>query len=325
MKKNLLKIIIVVLIAVVLIPAGTASAADEQPTTVELYDIEIFNSLILEDDFLAIVPYQISFDTDPDVPIDTTYIFRLLNPAGTEELGVNTAVTTYNDGYGRGIVSFYVESGMTANTSYIFRIQQNPGYYDSPQYWDTVVSFSNYNEEADQSAALKDKIVDTAVDLTPEFGVSLLTTTESGSTVLSTYGELYYIAAVPGLQVMCPTLFGVQLTNPDFTKRTWSTSLATTLQTKYAGTFIDDFMTGYAGLFSIEKYPAAGGISVALFVILVVLSIIKFRASILAAILDGYCLLLLLMLMGFFSMIWAGFAAFFAAVIGGAILLFKRS
>lgn len=320
-----IKIILVVFIVLLFIPSSVAFAADEQPETVSLYDIEIFNSLLVSGDFLAVVPYQLSFDTDPDIGIDETYIFRLLSPDKTEELGITTAQTSFNDGYGLGMVSFYVESGMTANTSYVFRIQQNPAYYPDTDYWDFSVGAAEYSQADDQAAALKAKIVDLSSALSVEFGVALLTTAESGDTVLSAYGELYYLNAIPGLQFMAESLFSVQLVNPDFSKRSWSYTFANTLQTKYSGTFIEDFMTGFGGLFSIETYPAMNAISIFLFIALIVLGVWKFKATILSAILDGYCLLLLLMLMGFFSMIWAGFMAFVSVFVGGGILLFKRS
>lgn len=322
---KIVKIILLSFIAVILIPSSVAMADDEQPDTVSLYEIEIFNSLLVSNDFLAVVPYQLSFDSDPDIGIDQTYIFRLLSPDKSDELGTTTGQTTFNDGYGLGMVSFYIESGMTANTSYVFRVQQNPAYYPDPDYWDFTIGDSNYSQSDDQDAALKAKIVDMSSALSVEFGVSLLTTAESGDTVLSSYGELYYLYAIPGLQYMCPALFSVQLVNPDFSKRSWSYTFADTLRTKYAGTFIEDFMTGFGGLFSIETSPAMNAVSIFLFVTLIVLSIWKFKATVLSAILDGYCMLLLLMLMGFFSMIWAGFMAFISVFIGGGILLFKRS
>lgn len=323
--KKLCKLFIVTFIVISAFPAASVYAADEQPNTVSLYDIEIFNSLIVDDDFLAVVPYQISFDTEPSIGIDETYLFRILSPGGSEELGVTTASALFNDGYGLGMVSFYFDSGMTANTSYIFRVQQNPAYYPEPDYWDFSVSESNYSQSDDQAAALKAKIIDASSALSVEFGVSLLTTAESGDTVLSSYGELYYLNAIPGLQYMCPALFSVQLVNPDFTKRSWSYTFANSLQTKYAGTFIEDFMTGFGGLFLIDTYPAMNALSMFIFLLVIIISVWKFKATVLSAILDGYCLLLCLMLMGFFSMIWAGFMAFIAVFIGGGILLFKRS
>jgi hypothetical protein len=243
----------------------------------------------------------------------------------TESIGSVTAIPSYNSGYGLGMVAFYIESGMVADTPYVFRVQQNPAIYSSPDYWDFTIGNSNYSSSGGQSAALKAKIIDIATYLTTEFETALLTTSESGSTVLSTYGELYFLESIPGLQLMCPELFSVQIETPDFEKKSWSMVFADALQTKYADTFLGDFMTGYAGLFSLETSVAMNSLSVLIFIVIVVFSVLKFKATILSSLLDGYAGLLLLMLSGVFSMVWAGFIAFASAMAGGAILLFKRS
>lgn len=301
------------------------AAAMDEPDSVSLSSIEMFQDLLVTDDFLAFVPYAIPFTTQPDDNIDDTFIFRLMSTDGLTELAATVATPSYDGGYGNGAVSFYVESGMTWESAYIFRVQENPVFYPSPQYWDFVVDASNYSSDSDQESALKAKIETSAAFLGPEFGVELLTTTEAGATVLSTYGELYYLQAVPGLQSMCPSLFSVQLESPDYTKRTWSYTVADALQTKYSGTFIDDFMTGYAGLFSMQTSSAMNFLSIVLFVMLILVSTWKFKATMLAGFVDGYALLLLLMLNGIFSMIWAGFMAFVSIVIGGVILFLNKA
>lgn len=302
-----------------------ALAANEQPTSVSLDEIIIFNGLLVTGDALAFVPYEISFITAPDPNITATYLFRLMSADGATEIGTVTAQPDYDGGYGPGAVSFYIEGGLTEGTAYIFRVQQNPSYYDDPQYWDFTVDISNYSQEADQAEALKDAIVASAVYLTTVFEDELLAKSEAGITVLSTYGELYYLDVIPGLQVMSPNLFSVQLENPDFTKRTWSTTVATTIQTKYSGTIFYDFMTGFAGLFSLETYPAMNFLSTILFIIVVAFSVGKLKGNLLSSMLDGYAFLLLLMLIGWFSMIWAGFIAFASGAIGGVILFLKRA
>jgi hypothetical protein len=142
--------------------------------------------------------------------------------------------------------------------------------------------------------------------------------------VLSTTGELYFLNAVPGIQTMCPQLFSVQIETPSYEKRTWSYTLAESLRTKYAGTFVADFMTGYAGLFSMDTNSAMDVTSIIIFVIVILFSVWKFKASLLAAFTDGYAVLLLLMLNGFVSMILVGLIAFLAVMLGGVILLFNR-
>lgn len=321
--KRLIRLVILTVVMVSLF-ASPALAMDE-PDSVSLFDIEIFQDLLTTDDFLAVVPYSIPFTTQPDNNIDKTFIFRLMSTDGSTELATVTAAPSYDGGYGYGVVSFYVASGMTWESAYIFRVQENPAYYQSPDYWDFVVEASNYSTDSDQSAALKAKVVELATLLSPEFGDELLSTTEAGATVLSTYGELYFIQAIPALQSMCPSAFAVQLETPDYTKRTWSYTVANALTTKYSGTFIEDFMTGYAGLFSMQTSSAMNFLSIVLFVILVLVATWKFKASMLSGFIDGYAFLLLLMLNGFFSMIWAGFMAFASVVVGGIILFLNKA
>lgn len=324
MRKLLYRVLVTLGIILALAPVPKALALTE-PSTVSLTDITIFSDLLVTGDFLAFVPYEVSYTTNPTPTIDNTFIFRLMSPDGATENGTVLANPAYDSGYGMGVVSFYFPTGMTSSSAYIFRVQENPAYYPTPQYWDFVIDASNYSTEADQAAALKAKVIESATTLTPVFAVSLLTTSESGATVLSTYGELYYLAVIPGLQTMCPALFSVQLENPDFTKRTWSTTFADTLRTKYAGTFVEDFFTGYAGLFSIDTSPAMNFFAVVMFLVVMGISLWKFKATTLSALLDGYGFLLLMMLCGVFSMIWAGFIAFIATAIGGSVLFFKRA
>lgn len=261
----------------------------------------------------------------PDDNIDETFLFRLMSTDGSTENGTVLAYPKYTGGYGKGVVSFYFASGMTWEAAYIFRVQENPAFYPSPQYWDFPIGATNYSSDNVQADALKTKIIDSANELSLVFGDDLVSTTEAGAMVLTTYGELYYLNIISGLQIMCPALFSVQLETPDYTKRTWSTTFAEDLRTKYSGTFIADFMTGYAGLFSMQESSAMNFLCIILFIALIFLSVWKFKASMLSGFTDGYALLLVLMLNGFFSMIWAGMIAFLAVVIGGVILFLNRS
>ena len=324
--------------AMVLIVLGSVpvKAANEQPTTASLNNIAVFRNLVDTGDFLAVVPYTLEFTTAPTIPITETYLFTMLSADGSTMLGTTLAPAQYDLGYGQGVVSFYYSaaSNMTWGEEYIFRIQQNPAYYPTPQKWDFTINASNYSSYwlswlspgASQASALKAKIISLAQALTPVFGVSLLSRSESGQTVLSpSSGEVYFLEAIPGIQWMASSLFGVELISPSYAKRSWSTSFADALRTKYAGTFVYDFMTGYAGLFNIEVSTGGNVFSFFMALTLIIVSILKFKATLLSALLDGYVMLLLFMQMGFFSMIWAGFIAFVSAVVGGAIIFFKRA
>jgi hypothetical protein len=327
--KALILALILMLVETITVSLPAPVQAMAEPVSVKLYNIQIFNSLVYTNDFLAIVPYKIPFTLQPADSIDKTFLFQIISPDGLTINGISLAYPRYTGGYGTGIVSFYFPASMTWGAAYIFRVQENPAYYPSPLYWDFTIGSSQYSTDTDQVEALRAKIIDSATELTAAWGLTalgydLLATSDAGETTLSTLGQLYYINAVPGLQTFCPALFPVQIKSPTYTKRTWATTLADSMETKYAGTPIDDFMTGYAGLFSMQKSSAMTFLSIILFILLMLLSVWKFKASMLAAFIDGYALLLLLMLYGSFSMIYAGLMAFLSVFMGGVVLFLNK-
>lgn len=326
MRARLLRVIgICVILAVTFGIFVTPCYATDEPDSVSLYDITIFEDLITTGDMLVVAPYSIPFTTLPDDALGELFLFRWLSADGLTELGASVPFAYQDLGYGAGVVTFYLESGGVWNTAYIFRVQENPAYYTTPLYWDFVVGPANYSSASDQSAALRLTILGIANTLTTEYGVELLSTSESGVVNLSTYGEIYFMNAIPGLSTMCPTLFSVQVRSPDYTKRTWSYTLANTLKTRYSGTFIEDFMTGYAGLTNTDVRTSMNVMSIILFTILVLVSVKVFKANTYAAVTDGYALLLVLMINSFIDMVLVGFIAFILVATGGVVLFLNRS
>ena len=84
-------------------------------------------------------------------------------------------------------------------------------------------------------------------------------------------------------------------------------------------------MTGFAGLFNMQTTAAMNYLSIVAFVIVIMISVWKGKASMLAATTDGYCVLLLLMLMGFADMVLVGAVGFLSSTIGAVILFLNRS
>ena len=299
--------------------------AQEEPDTVTMPSAKVFNSLISSNDTLFFITTDIAFTSTQDYDVDDAFTFTLLD-SEDDIVGTTEGLATYNQGYGDQVISFYFDEGViTWEDTYTLRIMENPGVYETSNYWDFTIGASAFSDETDQSLALRAEVLESAVDLSSAFGVVLYETNESGVKVLSTYGELYYLLVIPGLQSMSSTLFGIETENPDYTKRTWSYELRDSLLTKYEDTFVEDFMTGYAGLFSMETSTAMNILSMLMFIVLMGLAVWKFKASIMAALMDGYAFLLLLMLIGFFDMIYAGFLAFASLVMGGVILFLNRS
>lgn len=321
MKKRLLSLTILILILLAL--AMPVKAATAEPDSVSLSDIEIFTGLIVSGDFLAVVPYSIPYTTLPANGIDELFIFKMLDESDNE-LGSVTAYPYNDKGFGSGIVSFYFESGTTWESAYNFQVVENPTYFASPNVWDFMVGPSNYSSSSDQANALRNKIISVAHSLSTEYSQDLLTASE-GISYLSTYGESYFLYAIPALSTMCPTVFDTQVRSPVYTGRKWSYTLANSLKTQYSGTFIGNFMTGFAGLFSVNTPAFMNIISILLFAALILYASWKFKATTLSAFVDGYALLILLMLNGFFDMVICGFIAFALVASGGVVLLLNRS
>jgi hypothetical protein len=313
-----------ILLGMALLAPYSPAYAMAEPTSVTLSNIQEYNGLVVAGDALFIVPYEIPFASTPSVPIGNAFLFRMLNAAGTADIGAAIPFPYHELGYGSGIFSFYFTSGIVANTAYIFRVQENPAYYPTPLYWDFVIGPANYSSATDQSAALKAELISWANIFSTEYTQALLTTTE-GTTTLSTYGETYFLNAVPGLSVMCPTLFAVQIRTPSYTPKTWATTYADSLKTKFAGTFVEDFMTGFAGLTGASKDMSGNVLSIILVVIMALASLVWFKATFYSALIDGYALLLLFTLDTFSTMLVAGFIAFMSVVLGGVVWLLNRS
>lgn len=308
------------------ITSNTVLAADSigDPDSVSLDGIVFFEDLISDGDMLALVPYGIEYATTPNITIRKAYIFSMISANGTI-LGQQTAYPYQDNGYGDpgGVVGFYFEDQPGWDENYTFRLSQNPIYFDTPQYWDFVTG--TYTDADDHQLALKAELIEIATELSDEWGIDLLTS-ESGLVTFSTYGELYFENAIPSLSQMAPGLYEIQVRNPTYTKRSWDYTIAEALQTKYAGTWIyDDFMSGFAGMFSISVPAAMNFISIIMFAALVIVSVKWFKGTTISSFMDGYALLILLMLSGFFSMILNGFIAFVSTTVGGVILFLNRS
>lgn len=313
---------IMVAIVAMLIWSVPVLAIDE-PSGVSLEDIMVVEDVINDGDAVAFVPYTVSFGTEPDENIDLTFIFTMLSPDTTQQLGQVTAFPFQNGGYGSGLVSFYYEDGLVTGTAYTFRVQENPTYYPSPAYWDFNISEANYSTASDTDAAVRSWILSVATALQAEWSIELLTNDDNGQIILSAYGQIYFGTAVPGLPLMASSLYDVQIRNPSYEKRSWDYTIAESMRTKYSGTFIGDFMTGFAGMAGTSDSNAALDVaSVIAFVVLTILSIKFGKGNIFSGLMNGYAFLMLLMLVGAFSMILTGAIAFFVGPVAGGTILF---
>lgn len=319
-------IIAMVLVSIIAVPV---SASMEGPdTTPSLEDMSVYRHLITEDDFLAVVPYNIPYADTPDVGVDKAFIFRLLGTDNTTELGAVLAYPYFENGYGRGVVSFYFDAddAPTWGLQYTIAIAESPAVFEDPESWVFTLNTSDYSSfdtHEDNQSLLKDHIIDIANELTVYWSIDLLEPTDTG-TALSSYGESYFRSAVRGLQSMCPDLFYVVVTNVDMSKRSWDYSFAHLLANTFADTWVWSTMTGFGGLWGIETNAAMG-----FFVVLVVIVLFVWSSSKLQSINPSYLFasagLIWGSLNGWFSLTLHALIAFMFVLVGSIVLFLNRS
>lgn len=334
-------LILSIFLAIVMMCASqNRSYADTaQPSSVNIQDVDIYNSLIQANDFLAVVPYTIAYPSTPSDSIDKTFTFEFIDTDGATLLGAVTAYPFYNSGYSQGVVSFYFSANITAwGLLYTIRVAESPAFFTSPAYWDFPVSASDYsaytaNQTANRSL-LQTKVVKVAQQLTIAWAISATPLTEQGGSgvILSSYGEAYFRNAIFGLQQMCPSLFLLQNTYLDYTGRSWDYSFTTILYNTFPpGSIVGDAMTGFAGLWGVPTTTTTS-------YIIFFLAFGIFGASIYlsgenrqggmqvqASFLDAALVLIWGTLAGWFSPIINALFAFVFILVGGWILLLSRA
>ncbi|GEM_PF-6568392 len=219
-----LRIFSVLLLLIVLFPLPALAVA--APDLMEIQDVEVFRHLLEDDDYLVIITYNIEYTVLPSETADNLFIIRLMD--GVTELGSNMPYPYINYGYGIGCMSLYWDAATapTWGTLYDVRLEGNPLMFAPPLapiiYTLQAGDFVASTDPDVQKTFLASRIRSIADDMQTLFGAGyeMLDSTDSG-TYLSALGEYYFYGAVPGIQVMCPELFILQKTTPEWEDRDW--------------------------------------------------------------------------------------------------------
>lgn len=234
--------------ALIVLPVVPVSAT-ALPTSVNIDGIHVNRNLLQTGDMLITAQYNITFAATPPVTITDLFGFRLFATDNVTELG---AVTAYaypiaTKGFPLGLVSFYWPAATAPawGAAYGLHVSGDPAYLATLPEYTFYIQTADYATSTNQSADLALHIINVAQTLTATWGVSLLTQSDVG-TVLSSFGEDYFREAIPGIQSMAPTLFLVQIGDPNYEERVWSTTQATTYEARFNGTWVGNALTAGA-------------------------------------------------------------------------------
>lgn len=291
-----------------LVLVATPAYAALPPASIAI-DVKYINrNLIATGDQLYYAIYDINYATLPTGQnVDDLFVFRLVDTDGITELGSNEAYSFEDQGFGKGVISFYFPAATapTWGLNYYIRVQGKPGFFATPPDQLFIINVGDYTASttlAINQSELRDNVISMARVLETEWTpLTLLTEIETG-TVLDTDGEEYFRNSINGIQSMCPQLFSTQIVDVTYEDRAWNTTQQTTYEGRTAGTSIGTGIQGLSDVFSLD-FNMIASLPILIACVLCVYASVKMKGKPESGLL---CCMSLLILGGFMG--WAPFA-----------------
>lgn len=309
--------------------ARTVLADPADPDRLQVRSLIVTRHNVEADDFLVAFDYNIEYASLPDDPADDTYIFRLMSVNATSQMGSVVPYPYFNDGYNHGLSGFYFSAAdaPTWGEEYVLRICGNPAFFADPPELNFTLTTDDYSTAANQTASqavLADYVVDVIEGLEIQYDTTLTAQMES-DTILNGVGEAYVRGALPGVQVLAPSLAFIQSVPVVYDTRTWQTTQATTYEQRYDGTSfsralnsIGGFMGGIDGSMVFASFFLVGGVGA------IGASAIMFRTAT-HGLIAAALILLVGTLLGAVPMALTAIIALVAALLVGYLLFFRSS
>lgn len=269
MKRCLLPVLLALM--GILAVAGPVAAQEAQPTTLSIQEVEAFENVREDGDQLYLILYYIVQTSTNNV--NQLYIFQLRD-SGDDELASATAFPYNEQGYGHGVVAFYLEpdDAPTWESAVSVRIMGNPLVSWNGTAPSTTSSLITWNTGTTQemNTEVSAQILNLATQLELSWAVEMTTTTY-GITILSDAGAGYFTRVVPYLSEVAPYVLGQYTFTPDYPENKpemgvpYGTDFADELEQGMLGTIFD--LTGPARSMGISR----GALTAALYYTFVVI------------------------------------------------------
>lgn len=254
------------------------------PDSIDIYSCKVFENTFETGDMLFVARYNIYYASEPSEDAEYTFIFEIMN-TDNSTLFFSRPINYYQ----HNIISIYVDSdqvvsaGLVYGTEYRVRVTGSPAFFPSLAEGVNMVTrtlaVSDWNTDGSlmSKELLAIHCIDLASELESDWGITLLTTTTTGSQVLNAVGTIVFLDAIPNLNDILSSLFYLSSTTLDIDYHTVNATLetSTTISSKL-GTSISNAFAGIGDFFGISEQMSAG-----LWILLFALSIasIIFLAS----------------------------------------------
>ena len=242
---------------IIIVSTGTLAAffwalspvwALDNPTTVNVGEVNAYRSVVEEDDLLIIFRYNIGYAAIPGEPVSETFLTRLMDTDGTTQIGVNTPEAYHDNGYGEGLASLYLTAAQVTaaavswNDALVVRVDGNPSsFYAPPTAGTATLSTGAYstgdNSRDNNQSQLTARVLAICQELQVLWGGSPLVDDTIIGTRLTAAGELFLSLAIPGIRTMAPDAYTVRSLDPDIDPNTFTTTGQTGAEERYKDTF----------------------------------------------------------------------------------------
>lgn len=264
----------VVLLIWLFIGVGVALAAVPTPTTYTIVSIEAYQSVVVTNDQLYLVSFDLSDSTSINESATEAWLVRMLDEG--VEIATVAPYAFYNSGYAQGLVSFYFDpldadlpTWSTANLS--IELTGNPSLDwggDPPR--QVTSSIGSWNVG---NTLVPARIRVIATGLEADYSIDMIEAGGAGMTVLTAYGEEYFETVIANLRLIAPNLFSSVISQPQPIEHSYNQTYQHETETRFQG----DTTFGLDTLATLLRVSRMTLISVLYLIFSIALSIIVCR------------------------------------------------
>ncbi len=262
LKSKVLRILIALAIGLIplfnLLPVYAMAHPDSTPT---ITNTHVNRNLVVSGDMLVYGLYNIPYASPQTIAADQSFIIRLMDVAGTTELGRVTPFPYFLNGYNLGIFSMYFSVAPSLSSlPYIVRVSENPSQVGSTStdYAIPTTAYTLFTTQSDNQYELASNLYTLGHQLETRYSSTLFVQSGNRIVLTSPTGEYYFRGAIYGSQAMAPSLYLVQEGTVDLTSTNWTTTAFDSYEARWAGTWVETSENATANQFGITPQMSMG-------------------------------------------------------------------
>ncbi len=254
---------------------------DPPSDTPVVSQIKANRNLLASGDELIYGEYSIPYTIPPDeYGADETYILRLLDDS--TEIAQVVPYVLVDNGYNKGVFSFYLTDNSTWGEELTIRISQNPAHFTTPLSYDYQIPLTAYttatSQESNQTLLAINVLASAGRMQSYYTGYTFKESGAAGTVLANPTGETYFRGAIFGIQIMAPNLFLVQTLEIDTTDSSWTTDKFDEYGERFDETWVGGNVTATGTEFGMTPSALMGFIFILpLCIGAIIVSAIKFR------------------------------------------------